>query len=109
MKMSEITAERFHGLRGWAAVAGNLGVIGVLSMLAVYLVVWFLPAEREAAREEIKAERAAARADMEKSREHGTQAAKEIGESIRGLSDTIAEVYFGSGTFRHKEDEKRNE
>ena len=94
-------SERFHGLAGlWKSIA-SFGVIGVLSALTVYLVIWILPEEREAAREEIKAERAAARLDAEKSREHGTQAAREIGESVRELSNTIIEVQ--SKTHRNQE------
>lgn len=109
---TEIGPERFAGLKGaWKSVA-NFGVIGVMSGLVVYLVIFTLPKiqhefhealklEREAARGEIREERAASRIEAERSREHGNQASREIGDAVRELSDTI--IVIQSKTHENQE------
>jgi hypothetical protein len=90
--VSGTAAEKFHGLTGlWKSVA-SFGVIGAFAALTMWLVLVTVPAEREAAREEIQLERAAARSETAKSREHGDRAVREIGDSMQALSWLIHDV-----------------
>ena len=99
----EMTPDQFTSLKGGFKQWASLGVIGVLAGLTCYLVMWQSPAMHTAhlkvitdmqtiTAAEIKAERDAARADAEKSRAHGNDAAKVMGESIKSLNDTFIRV-----------------
>lgn len=105
--MSEATPNRFHGLTGWAKTAASLGVIGLFAVLTIYVVLWELPAERAASRAELRAEREAARLEAAKSREHGQQAAREIGDGMKELADLLIEMHWGVGPRLTSEDKKR--
>lgn len=106
--MSEgMTPDDFHGLKGKSKQWASLGVIGVLAGICVVLVVYQNPATNKAhldiiikmqekAALELKAERDLSAAQQEKSREHGSKAAKEIGD---GLKDTAKMIQSLNETF----------
>lgn len=98
--MNQITPDEYHGLHGRFKQWANLGVIGTLSALTIYLVTWQNPAMHESyiqsitsaqekATQEIKAERDAARIESEKSRQHGSDAARELSNGLRENAQAI--------------------
>ena len=100
---SDTPASKFSGLTGqWKNIA-NFGIIGVVAYLMVHMVLFTFPEMQKAhlstiketqdsTRKEIQEERAAARVDSEKSREHGTRSAEKMAMSIDSLNNTFREV-----------------
>lgn len=87
--MNDVTPERFLGLKGMFKTAANLGIAGVMTGLAVYVVTVMLPDMQKEFQGLIREERASFREDAEKSREHGNNAVKEISEAVKELGEVI--------------------
>ena len=103
-RVLDTTAEaRFSGLTGVFRQWSSLGIVGVMSGLTCWLVMVTIPGMhkehlntiekvQDDARIEIKEERLASRSEAALSREHGSQAAKELGSAIKSLNDTFIAV-----------------
>lgn len=94
---------RFAGLTGSARTWANLGVIGIISGLLTWMVMYANPANEKSHRDvveklltnsaaEIKSERDAARSEAEKSRTHGTAAAEKLADASTKTADKLATV-----------------
>jgi len=75
-------ASRFLGLEGYWKQVANLGLAGVMCGLTIYLITVTLPNVQNKFHDELKSEREAHREDVEKSRKHGTESAKELAKAI---------------------------
>lgn len=100
MPEQEMTPDEFHGLKGKFKQWTSLGVIGLLSLMTLYLVVWQNPTTNKQHVEhlvelqktfatELKTERDSARLDAEKSRQHGNTAAQTFAEGLRENAKAI--------------------
>ena len=94
--------KRFLGLDGIWKQWANFGIAGVIAGLMSYVVMFTIPDLQRShletinniskeARTEIQTERAAARSDMDKSRQHGDLSATKIAESLDSLREVMSE------------------
>ena len=83
--------DKFTGLTGIWKQWASLGAVALLSCLAVYAVVVAMPRMQEAFHDELRIERDAARTDIQKSREHGNTAAKELADAIREQTKVLSD------------------
>lgn len=100
MAEQEMTPDDFHGLKGKFKQWTSLGVIGALTLLCVWLVAYQNPATnktyldiivqmQEKAAAELKEERDLSATQQEKSRGHGSQATKDLGEGLKENAKAI--------------------
>ena len=78
-----IDTDKFLGLAGIWKQWANLGVVGVVCGIVIYLITVAVPKAQQSFHDELRLEREAARTEQQKSREHGEMAIKEISTAIR--------------------------